>query len=129
MDRLKALVRARTCSEEDPHRLTRLDDRNNRDWTGRQLSRQQSAGRCNCVARGGRRADDVSSQGLGMANRRDARSNHDGADGARIRGDAVVDAAVCVRMDFTFDLVRRVAGRLEHRFCVRLQDLILAGRS
>ena len=59
----------------------------------------------------------------------DARSNHDGADGARIRGDAVVDAAVCVRMDFTFDLVRRVAGRLEHRFCVRLQDLILAGRS
>ena len=59
----------------------------------------------------------------------DARSNHDGADGARIRGDAVVDAAVCLRMDFTFDVVRRVAGRLEHRFRVRLQDLILGGRS
>jgi len=35
-----------------------------------------------------------------MANRRDAGSNHVGGDGARIRGDALVDAAVCFRMDF-----------------------------
>ena len=39
----------------------------------------------------------------------DARSNHVGGDGARIRGDALVDAAVCFRMDFIFDLPRRDA--------------------
>jgi hypothetical protein len=30
-----------------------------------------------------------------MANRRDARPYHVGGDGARVRGDAVVDAALC----------------------------------
>jgi hypothetical protein len=73
-------------------------------WTGRELSRQQSAGRGNCLAPGWRRADDVHSQGPGMADRGDARSNHVGGDGARICGDAVVDAAVCLRMDFIFNL-------------------------
>src|SRR5258707_11250622 len=34
-----------------------------------------------------------------MANRGDARSNHVGGDGARIRGNAMADAALCLRMD------------------------------
>src|SRR5277367_4941015 len=39
-----------------------------------------------------------------MANRGDARSGHLGGDGACIRGDAVVDAAVCLCLDFIFNL-------------------------
>jgi len=68
------------------------------------LPRQQFAGRRNRVAPGGRGTDDVNSQGARMANRGDARADHVGDDGARIRGDAVVDAAVCLRMDFALNL-------------------------
>ena len=46
-----------------------------------------------------------------MANRGDARSNHVGGDGARIRGNAMADAALCLRMDLVFNL-RRTTRKL-----------------
>ena len=68
---------------------------------GLELSRQHSTWRGSCVAPGGRRTDDVHSQGAGMANRGDARSNHVDGHGARIRGDTRVDAAVCLWISFS----------------------------
>ena len=59
-----------------------------------------------------------------MANRYDARANRVRGDGARVRGDALVDAAVYLRMDFIFNLpgsdaqARRGPGGLIQIVCL-----------
>ena len=82
------------------------------------------------MAPGGRRANDVNSQGPGLASRSGARPNHVGHDGARVCGNAVADAGVCLRMDFILNLRRNhaQARRWRARDPDSLPDYILRHR-